>query len=153
MRSTALPVHALRAGRRRVERTLLVLLDGLLVLLGFVLAYYLRYQYQFWRSVQNDEPLASFVPTIALLVPLTVALLAFKGLYRLPRNAGWLTQLGIILSAVTTSVAITIVITFLSGPSFYSRLIFGLAWATTIALLALGRLMITRMRHHRWEQG
>jgi exopolysaccharide biosynthesis polyprenyl glycosylphosphotransferase len=153
MRSTAPPVHALRAARRRMETTFLVALDALLVALGFVLAYYLRYQYQFLRSVRNDEPLSSFLPTIGLLVPITIGLLAFKGLYSLPRNAGWLNQLGIILSSVTTSIAITIVITFLSGPSFYSRLIFGLAWATTIVLLSLGRLGVTRARHRRWEQG
>ncbi len=47
-RSTALPVHALRARRRRAELTLLVLLDAALIVLGFVLAYYLRYQYEFW---------------------------------------------------------------------------------------------------------
>jgi exopolysaccharide biosynthesis polyprenyl glycosylphosphotransferase len=153
MRSTALPVHALRASRRRLETVLLLLLDTLLVVLGFILAYYLRYQYQFWRAVLYQEPLSSFLPTIALLVPATVALLILKGFYRLPRNAGWLIQLGIVVSSVTTAIAITIVVTFLSGPSFYSRLIFGLAWAMIIVMLGLGRLMITGMRHWRWERG
>ncbi len=153
MRSTALPVHALRASRRRLELTLLVTLDTLLVILGFILAYYLRYQYQFWRAVEVEQPLSSFVPTIALLVPITLGLLTFKGLYRLPRNAGWLIQVSTILSSVTTAVALTIVITFLSGPSFYSRLIFGLAWAMIVLLVGFGRLVVTQWRHHRWEQG
>ncbi len=153
MRSTALPVHARRAPQRRLETTLLFLLDALLIVFGFILAYYLRYQYQFWREVQNEEPLSSFLPTLALLVPTTLGLLSFKGLYRLSRSAGWFNQFGIILSSVTTAIAVTIVITFLSGPGFYSRLIFGLAWAAIIALLALGRLVITGARHRRWEQG
>ena len=153
MRSTALPVHALRARKRRLELTLLLTLDTLLGISGFILAYYLRYQYQFWRQVKQDQPLQSFVPTITLLVPITLGLFAFKGLYRLPRNTGWLSQLGIILSSVTTAVAMTIVITFLSTPSFYSRLIFGLAWGMIVLLVALGRLLITLWRRRRWEEG
>lgn len=153
MRSTALPVHALRAQRRQIELVLLVTLDTLMIVLGFVLAYYLRYQYQLWRAVKESQQLATFIPTIALLVPLTLSLLAFKGLYRLPRNAGWLNQLGIVVSSVTTSIALTIVITFLSKPTFYSRLIFGFAWAAIILLLGLGRLGVTTWRRRRWEQG
>ncbi len=153
MRSTALPVSALRARRRRAEIALLVVLDALLVVFGFILAYYLRYQYQLLREVKADQPLSSFLPTMALLVPTTLALLTFKRFYHLPRNAGWLTQLGIILGSVTTAVAITIVITFLSGPSFYSRLIFGFAWATISLSLGLGHLAVTILRRYRWEQG
>ncbi len=152
-RSTALPVHALRAHRRRSEITLLVLLDGALIVLGFVLAYYLRYQYEFWSEVTFFEPLASFVPTIALLVPTTLALLFLKGLYRLPRNAGWLHQIGIILSSVTTAITATIVVTFLYKPIYYSRLIFALAWVAVVVLLALGRLFAVWYRRRRWAQG
>ncbi len=153
MRSTALPVRALQARRQRMEVRLLVLLDVVLIVLGFVLAYYLRYEYEFWSEVTVYEPLQRFVPTVALLVPTTLGLLFLKGLYRLPRNAGWLTQLGIILSSVTTAVTITIVITFLYKPWYYSRLIFALAWATIVILLGLGRLIVHIRRHRRWEQG
>ena len=153
MRSTALPVHALRARRTRDELILLVLLDAALIVLGFVCAYFLRYEYEFWSEVTVYEPLQRFVPTITLLVPMTLALLFWKGFYRLPRNAGWLTQLGIILSSVTTAVTITIVATFVYKPWYYSRLIFALAWAMVVALLAIGRLIVHVRRHRRWEQG
>jgi exopolysaccharide biosynthesis polyprenyl glycosylphosphotransferase len=153
MRSTVLPVHAVRARRLRLELQLLVVLDVLLATLGFVVAYFLRYRYGFLSPVRFDQPLQSFLPTIALLVPTTLGLLYWKGLYHLPRNAGWLTQLGKIVSSVTTAIAVTIVITFLFSPDFYSRLIFLLAWASTIMLLALGRLLINSYRHRRWANG
>ena len=153
MRSTALPVSAIRARRLRSELQLLVLLDVALATLGFIVAYFLRYRYAFLSPVQFPQPLSSFLPTIALLVPLILGLLYWKGLYHLPRNAGWLTQLGTIGSSVTTAIAATIVITFLVSPDFYSRLIFLLAWASTIALLAAGRLLVHTFRHRRWSEG
>jgi exopolysaccharide biosynthesis polyprenyl glycosylphosphotransferase len=153
MRSTELPVHARSARGRALRRMLLLCLDIGLIVLGFVVAYYLRYEYEFWSEVTFAEPLQSFIPTIGLLVPTTIALLFFKGLYRLPRNAGWLIQLGIILSSVTTAVTITIVITFLYKPWYYSRLIFALAWAMIVVLLALSRIILNRWRHWRWARG
>jgi exopolysaccharide biosynthesis polyprenyl glycosylphosphotransferase len=113
----------------------------------------LRYRYRFFLPVQYDQPLGSFLPTIALLVPAILFLLYWKGLYHLPRNAGWLTQIGIIVSSVTTAVALTIVVTFFSSPDFYSRFIFLLAWASTIVLLGTGRLLVTWYRHRRWAGG
>ncbi len=153
MRSTELPVHALRAREKRLRRGMLLCLDVLLIVLGFVIAYYLRYQYEFWSEVTYPEPLRSFIPTIGLLVPATIGLLFFKGLYRLPRSAGWLSQTGIIISSVTTAVTITIVITFLYKPFYYSRLIFALGWAMIVVLLALSRLILNRWRHQRWARG
>ncbi len=47
MRSTALPVHAVRARRLRLELQFLVVLDVLLATLGFIVAYFLRYRYGF----------------------------------------------------------------------------------------------------------
>jgi exopolysaccharide biosynthesis polyprenyl glycosylphosphotransferase len=152
MRSTELPVDALRSHERRMRRFLLLCLDVLLIVLAFVIAYYLRYEYEFWSEVTFSEPLHKFIPTIGLLVPTTIGLLFFKGLYRLPRNAGWLSQMGIILSSVTTAVTITIVITFLYKPWYYSRLIFALAWVMIIVLLALSRIVLNRWRHWRWSR-
>jgi exopolysaccharide biosynthesis polyprenyl glycosylphosphotransferase len=153
MRSTELPVRAVISRERGMRRNILLSLDILLIVLGFVIAYYLRYEYQFWSEVTFYEPLSSFVPTIGLLVPTTMGLLFFKGLYRLPRNAGWLNQMGIIVSSVTTAVTITIVITFIYKPWYFSRLIFALAWATIIVLLALSRIVLNRWRHWRWSRG
>lgn len=153
MRSTELPVHALLSRERGMRRRMLVGLDVLLIVFGFVIAYYLRYEYEFWSEVTFPEPLQSFIPTIGLLVPTIIGLLFVKGLYRLPRNAGWLAQMGIIVSSVTTAVTITIVITFVYKPWYYSRLIFALAWVMIIVLLALSRIILNRWRHWSWSHG
>ncbi len=153
MRSTALPVRARSARKARLRLGLLVILDIWLIVLGSAIAYFLRYEYEFWSEVTYYEPIESFLPTLALLVPTTLGLLFFKGFYRQPRNAGWLTYLGIVLSSVTTALTITIVITFLYKPFYYSRLIFALAWAAIVVLLGLSRLTVHRARHWRWKQG
>lgn len=153
MRSSQLPVHARRGHRRRAEARLLVVLDTILIVLGFLLAYRLRYINEFVAEIEYFQPLQSFIPTFAFLAPATLGLLMWKGLYRLPRNTGWLIQMGIIMSSVTTAITITIVVTSLYPPWFHSRLIFALAWVTIVVLLGIERLCIYRWRHRQWKNG
>lgn len=152
-RSTALPVHALKAERERIEWSLLVLLDGAMIFAGFAIAYIVRYVLNFPRDVLGFQKFAAFGPTIALLIAATLVLLVAKGLYRQPRNVGWLIQLSIIFSSVLTATAITIIATFISGAPSYSRLIFVFAFVAIVATLGLGRWLVTRIRRRRWARG
>ncbi|MBA3947841.1 MAG: sugar transferase [Herpetosiphonaceae bacterium] len=152
-RSTALPIHALHARRERLRTVLLLLLDAGMVFAGFTLAYMLRYVVQFGRAVKYWKQLTDFGSTITLLVVATLLVLALKGLYRLPRNAGWLSQISIILSSVTTAIALTIIVTFITKAEYYSRLIFAFAWIAMIITLGLGRFVVNSRRHRRWAVG
>ncbi len=135
---------------------LLVALDVTMAFAGFVAAYWLRYRLQVGGSVSAEgyRPFAAFWPTIGLLITATMGLLAIKGLYRLPRNAGWLTQMGTIGSSVLTAIALTIVVTFLYRPApYYSRLIFPFALLAMLATLGGGRFVINWLRHRQWARG
>ena len=154
-RSTALPVHTLRARRTRGQTTTLLLLDVAMIVVGFVLAYVLRYVVQFGGNVAaaNFRDFSSFLPTLGLLVGTALVVLVFKGGYRLPRNATWLAQASVLSSSLLTAVALTIIITSISNVERYSRLIFVLAFVATLTMTALGRLGATLLRNRRWRSG
>jgi len=153
MRSNLLPVHVRRARRRRTLVATLVAADGLAVVLGFVLAYWLRYVLEVGRPVISFEPLRSFVPTIALLLGSTLVLLWLRGAYRQSRSTRWLTHLGPIGSSVITATGLAIIVIFVAQPNYYSRLIFFYALVLIFALLALVRLGLVRWQRSNWRRG
>lgn len=155
MRSTALPVNVRRARRRRWETTAMVALDATAIVVGFLLAYWVRYvlKISFGRETFYAR-LDNFGPLIVMLSVATLGLLWIKGSYDQPRNVSWLGQLGTLASSVVTAVGLTIIFTFLFSPTiWFSRLIFIYAGALILALLALGRLAISQWRRWSWRHG
>lgn len=147
--------------RRNIEGLLLVALDATLILLGFALAYWMRYQLRwpppFNRIIQevltvNYVPFNSFRPYVGLLIAVLLALFAMKGLYRLPRNASVLDHLGPLISATTTGVALVVLVTIIQRP-LYSRLLFAFAWGATILCIGISRVAVVNMRRWRWARG
>jgi exopolysaccharide biosynthesis polyprenyl glycosylphosphotransferase len=153
MRSTLLPVHVRRARRRRLTAASLLAADAIATVLGFVVAYWLRYDLEIGREVISYTPLSSFMPTIVLLLISLVTLLWSRGAYRQPRSASWLAQLGPVGSSVVTAIGFTIIVTFLYKPDFFSRLIFFYAGALVFVLLALTRYVMVRWRRSNWQRG
>ena len=128
--------------------------DALLVVLGFWLAYHLRYSLHLGGEVTNisQQRFAFFEGKILLLMVLTIVLLQIRGLYRLPRWTPLLDELSGVASAVTTAMALVILYSFLQR--FYpSRLIFIYAWLLIIVLLALKRVGQRIVREQLWERG
>ena len=159
-----LPGRVMTARIRRWARQLLFMaIDAVFILLSFVLAYQMRYEWGWPRPLrwvvrevlaENYVPLARFLPLAALLVGVLLALFAMKGLYRQPRSAGLLDYTGIIASSATTGVAMLIVIVFIySSTQFYSRLIFALAWLVIIALLTVWRGLFIGFQRWQWTRG
>lgn len=124
----------IRRRRNAPVGALLPLFDACLILAGFAIAYLMRYELdwpppfdQLVREVQaqNFVPFSAFAPFALLLATLLIVQFAMRGLYRLPRTAGVLDHVSIIVGSTTTGIAILIVVVFLYKPSeFYSRLIF-----------------------------
>lgn len=155
MRSTALPVSVRRKRRRRLEALITFGLDVGAILLGFYIAYLVRYQLRIGfnreTSLVSVERFGSLA-TVLLLV--TLLLLWLRGSYSQPRTVTWLGQLGTLGSSVTTAVGLAIIYTFFTSPStWFSRLIYVYAWVLIFVLLALGRFLIGRWRRYQWHQG
>ena len=149
--------------QRLVRQIVWLLCDALLIPVGFVIAYWMRYQMtwpapfnQIVREVlaPNYVDFSEFSPFIELMVVLLLGAYIIKGLYRLPRTAGVLDHAGIIISSTTTGIAILIVLLFIFRPyQFYSRLIYAFAWFSIIVLLCVARMVIIEIRRWRWTRG
>ncbi len=163
--STTRPAKApqqVRAAARRRRAFAEVVLDALIILGAFVLAYALRYQVSWPQpfaalvrevATENVVSLAAFTPIAAALTLGLPALFALRGLYRLPRSASLLDHASIITGSVTTGIAVLIVVVFLYRPFFYSRLIFAFAGLLIITLLCMWRALLIAIRRWRWIQG
>jgi len=140
---------------------LLVSSDASLILIGFALAYWMRYNISwpapFNRIVQevltvNYVPFANFSPYALLLTFTLLALFAMKSLYRIPRNAGLLDYAGILISGTTTGIALVVLLTIIQRP-LYSRLVYAFAWGAIIVLLCASRAVLVSVRRWRWTRG
>lgn len=158
---TALPTRTPRP-RHTLHRAAFAVVDALLILVGFALSYWMRYQVdwpppfeQFIREVatQNFVPIGAFFPIALLLLGVLLMQFAMKGLYRLPRTAGMLDQIGIILSSVITGTAIVALVALIYRPFFYSRLIFAFAGSMICVLLCVWRGLVIGVRRWRWARG
>jgi exopolysaccharide biosynthesis polyprenyl glycosylphosphotransferase len=148
--------------RKRAAGILLVISDALLILIGFAIAYGMRYRVSwpppFNRVVQevlsvNYVPFDNFLwPYTMLLIALSLSLYAMKGLYRMPRNAGLLDYAGPIISGTTTSIAIVVLVAIYTRP-IYSRLVYAFAWGAIILLLLISRGVVAGVRRWRWTRG
>jgi exopolysaccharide biosynthesis polyprenyl glycosylphosphotransferase len=149
--------------RARLGNLLTVVLDAVLIWIGFTVAYWLRYEVDwpppFEAIVRNvpteyQVPLSAFTPYALILVAFLLALFAFKGLYRLPRAARTLDYAGRIISSTTTGIAALIVFVFVyRNTEFYSRLIFAFAWIAIIVLLCTYRAIFLELRRLIWIRG
>lgn len=140
----------------------LLISDLILVFLGFVVAYWMRYTadwpaaftpivtevaIQYWVSFR------AFLPITLLLMLVLAVLFETKGLYRLPRGSSVLDYAGIIFSSTLTGIALLIVVVFLYRPFYYSRLIFAFAGVNIVFFLCMWRLLLLGVRHWFWAQG
>ncbi len=140
---------------------LLVGSDAVLILIGFALAYWMRYNVSwpapFNRIVQevltvNYVSFASFLPYALLLTCVLLTLFAMKSLYRIPRNAGLLDYTGTLISGTTTGIALVVLLTIIQRPLF-SRLLYAFAWGAIIVLLCASRAVMVNLRRWRWTRG
>ena len=157
----ALPPRAEeRALRTRQLRLALVsgrvILDGLLLVAAFVLAYSLRYVLEFGRDVISAEsflPLSAFYPYIAAFVPITLITFYTRGLYALPRGASWFEHVRITMSASLVGVAALTLSALLLTRDLPSRLLFVYLWLCTVAVFSIERFAYRHLRMWLWRRG
>jgi exopolysaccharide biosynthesis polyprenyl glycosylphosphotransferase len=139
----------------------LVLVDAALILVGFTIAYVMRYNVSWPAPINlivrevltvNYIPYTLFVPYALLLLLVLMVQFAMKGLYRAPRNAGLLDYAGTIASSTTTGIAFVVLLTVIQRP-LYSRLIYAFAWGMIILLLCASRGLLIGLRRWRWARG
>lgn len=129
-----------------------VVSDILLINIAFLIAYWLRYELQLFRTVDpaNDVPYSVYLPMAAVLTALLVLTNRREGAYDVRRGRPYFDDLYGLLNATTTAIMLMVVLVFFYRRLFYSRIIFIYAGILIIVLLGLARLVrnmvLTRMR-------
>ena len=122
-------------------RYLKPMMDAALFVLAFLLAYWVRYGLQWFIAVEPAYlvPLWVYTPSIVILT-LTLLLVHWvEGAYRVERGRTLLDELYIVFRATLVAIATVIVIVFLTGPAYYSRLIFGYTGIASLVFLGIAR--------------
>src|SRR5947208_1495221 len=146
---------------RIFECIAMILLDGTLIAAAFSLAYYVRFYIlgnsSLVKAIHNNlngnslpnagsfklTPLNSFAPLEIGIVIGLIAIFTLRGLYNIRLTGTWFRQIITIASSATTGLAILITYFFVFQPPSSSRLIVPFVWAIAIAILSVGRLIVS----------
>ncbi|GAB4557110.1 MAG: sugar transferase [Anaerolineae bacterium] len=138
----------------RVLGWLLVISDAILINVAFAIAYWIRYDLQWFRAVDPAyyTEFSSYLPFVVVLTVLLLIAFRLEGVYSLRRGATWLDEVYAIVNGTTSGIIIMVVVTFFYRPLFYSRLIFLYAAVLIPSVLAVSRgvkhLVVGRLRRH-----
>jgi exopolysaccharide biosynthesis polyprenyl glycosylphosphotransferase len=140
---------------RRLVTISLVLMDVLLINTAFALAYWVRYELQWFRAVDMAyyAPYQRYVPFAIVLTILLLTIYRIEGVYHQPRGASWLDEAYAILNGTTTGIVFVVFIAYFYRPLSYSRLIFLYAGALTVLALSLSRLGKAWLWNHLRRKG
>lgn len=128
--------------------------DGVLVGLAFVIAYWLRFRVGLGGEIPDpsQRPLSFFTESILVFMVAAVVVFQLKGLYRMPRWSTLLDEAWVIASGTVIAMAVVILNAFLQR--FHpSRLIFLIAIPVAIVLLLGARMLFRVARERMWARG
>ncbi|MFZ2488120.1 MAG: undecaprenyl-phosphate glucose phosphotransferase [Anaerolineae bacterium] len=131
---------------RRVSRMIngiTILVDIVLILASFGLAYVLRYQFQWFREVDPAyfTTFTPYLPLVALETALILLAFTASGVYRFRRGASLVDESYGIINGATVGFVVTVFVVFFWRPLVYSRLFFLYATTLIIVLLIAARLV------------
>src|SRR3954471_4387458 len=133
---------------------LLVAADLLLILIAFGGAYYIRYELQWFRSVDpvSQVGFAAYIPFALVLLLILPVSFRFSGVYPYRRGRSWAEETYPIATATAVGVMVMIIAILLSRPLLYSRLIFFYTAVMVTLLMGIGRfslyLFLDYLRHY-----
>jgi exopolysaccharide biosynthesis polyprenyl glycosylphosphotransferase len=136
-------------------RFLKPLLDAVLVFLSFTIAYWLRYDLQWFRQVEPAffVPFRVYLPSVVSVSALLVLVYWLEGAYRHERGRPFLDEFYIVFRGTLIGIATMIVVVFLATPSYYSRLIFGYTGIVTLFVIGAARTVEGGVRAWRHRRG
>lgn len=139
----------------RAWRYLLVLSDALLILAAFAVAYYLRYQLQWFRAVDNANQLTlrDYAPFALASVLLVLLAFRFSGIYPYRSGRSPIEETYAIGTATTLGVVVLIVVSLAVRQVLYSRLIFLYTAILVTIFLGLNRMSISLARSYLRQYG
>jgi len=128
---------------RRLISIAVTAADIILINLAFAVAYWLRYDLQWFAAVDEAYfvPYRAFIPVSLALTAVLLGIYKLSGVYDIPRGASWFDEVYRVLNSTATGIILMVfVIVFLFRPFLYSRLIFFYAGVLITIFLALARV-------------
>ena len=141
---------------RRLFSIAVAVTDVLLINLAFVMAYWLRYDFQLFASVDEAYlvPSRQFVPIAIALTLLLLGIYKLSGVYNQPRGVSWFDEVYRLVTSTATGIILMVfVIVIFFRPLFYSRLVFFYAGVLIIILLSISRLGKRMLRNYLRKKG
>lgn len=131
------------------------IVDALLINAGFFLAYVARYQFQWFRPVDEAflVPYSTYFPSSLTLTAILLLVFWTEGLYSAKRKDSWLSDVYVIVRGAVTGVAALYVIALVYRAVLYSRLIFAYAGLAVVLLLSAARALEKLIQGHLRRRG
>ncbi len=162
-------ISARRSHRRQwriFECIAMIILDAILVVVSFRLAYHLRYEVFFnnqllatfrynLHGIENNShttlkitpdaltPFSYFQSLEFGIVIGLILIFTFRGLYNIRLTGTWFRQVWTIVSSTTLGLAFLITYYFILQPISNSRLLVPFVWVTAILILCFARLIVS----------
>ncbi|MBU0648243.1 hypothetical protein KJ855_03640, partial [Patescibacteria group bacterium] len=131
----------------------LVFVDVLMIILGFVLAYYVRIDYSGFVPVKWVLPIQEYLAYIILFIPVWLVVFTVMGLYNFRGIASFVKEMGKVILAVSAMVSLMIIIIFFNRDQFFSRLIIIYAWLFVAVMVMVGRFAIRSLQRFLYKYG
>ncbi|MEZ4706421.1 MAG: undecaprenyl-phosphate glucose phosphotransferase [Caldilineaceae bacterium] len=142
--STSRAVEFIKSIDAKWWKYILVASDVVLILLACILAYFVRYNLQWFRTVDpaSEIAFAAYLPVALALAAICVVAYRLSNVYPYKRARGPLEQTYDIATATTASIMMVITISLFFRPLLNSRLIFLYIAIFITVLLGISRLVI-----------
>jgi len=126
---------------RRAVRNLTIITDLILINLGFILAYVVRYEFQWFATTTIPVPLGDYFGQMFLLTVLLVFTFIQNKVWVRRRGEFWIDEVSRVGYATAAGVALMMAFTFFIQPLAFSRLLLIWVLLFIILLIAFARLV------------
>jgi exopolysaccharide biosynthesis polyprenyl glycosylphosphotransferase len=128
---------------RRYISVAIIISDVLLINLAFAIAYWMRYDRQWFAAVDeaNFVQYSAFIPISLTLTVLLLGIYKLNGVYDQPRGSSWFDEVYSLMTGTATAIILMVfVMVFLFRSLFYSRLVFFYGGVLVTIFLSASRL-------------
>lgn len=132
---------------------LLISLDAVLIVAGFVLSYYLRFRFLSSVTTKHIPPISEYLGVIVFIVFVWLALFNLFGLYKPKQQINFFDETSNLLLVITVSSLVLASLLFLYRELWFSRQVIVYSWLTCFGLLTVSRGIITSTQRYLFAKG
>ncbi len=135
---------------------LAIVLDAAAIEASFLLSYWLRFNtglLSFLPLQEEIPPLRAYAIGSLFVIVVWLLLFRSRGMYAVRRNVSLADELGSIVRLVTLGMLVVMSAAFFYRAFSYSRVVFGLLWIVSIALLFCARAIYRAIEHRSYSAG